>query len=388
MIRTPLLVFFGLVAAALNGQLAYEGVVRDAVTGEPIPFVNIGIVDRGIGTISDENGEFLLEFRPREVKKGDIIRMSSLGYLPHEIPITLLKEDVLKLIVRLKPKPLSLDEVVLTDKEYVEVEDEVGYRDLLGKGIGYWKDSVAMGGELASRIRVRKGLRKLNTLFFNVLHNPSDSVRLRVNIYDLADNWGTPGQNLNESGKSILHLLRAEDILTVIDLKPYDIWVRDDFIVSLELLGVYGTENISLSLPAGEVKATYSYRRYASQGSWERIGESVVGFWLQSTHYTDKSRKAAKPRQLRKREKNEREISGTVFEIVTSGRSEMRSRRRGATVSNYTSNTSVITDEWGRFRIRAVKGDVLGVSYPGMYQVLVKVEDDRYYNFQLYPEKN
>ena len=388
MTRKLLLLFFGLACTILHGQLAYEGVVKDALTGQPIPFVNIGIVDRGIGTISNKNGEFLLEFRLREVKQGDIIRMSSLGYLPHEIPITLLKEDVLKLIVRLKPKPLSLDEVVLTDKEYVEVEDEVGYRDLLGKGIGYWKDSVALGGELASRIRVRKGLRKLNTLFFNVLHNPSDSVRLRVNIYDLADNWGTPGKNLNESGRSILHVLRAEDILSVIDLKPYDIWVRNDFIVSLELLGVYGTEHISLSLPAGEVSAAYSYRRYASQGSWERIGESVVGFWLQSTFYTDKPRRASKPAELRKREKKEREISGTVFETVTSGRSEMRSRRRGATVSNYTSNTSVKTDEWGRFRIKVVKGDILGVSYPGMYQVFIKVEDNRYYNFQLYPEKN
>ena len=372
----------------LYGQLAYEGEILDAVTGRPIPFVNIGIVDRGIGTISNEEGEFLLEFRPREVENGDIVRMSSLGYEPHEIPISLLKEDVLKLIIRLKPDPLSLDEVVLTDKEYVAIADEVGYRDLLGKGIGYWKDSVALGGELASRIRVRKGLRRLNTLFFNVLHNPSDSVRLRVNIYDLADKWGKPGKNLNESGKNILHILRAEDILTVIDLKPFNIWVRDDFIVSLELLGVYGTESISLSLPAGNVVAAESYRRYASQGSWDRVGEGVVGFWVQSTFYTDKPRKATKPRQLRKREKKEREISGTVFETVSSGRADMRSRRQGATVSNYTSNTSVKTDEWGRYRIKVVKGDIIGVSYPGMYQVLIEVQDNRFYNFQLHAEKH
>lgn len=373
---------------ALQGQLAYEGVVLDADTGTPIPFVNIGIVDRGVGTISNENGEFLLEFRPREVQQGDIVRISSLGYIPRKIPVSLLKEDVLKLIIRLQPNPVSLEEVVLTDKEYVEVEDEVGYRDLLGKGIGYWKDSVALGGELASKIRVRKGLRRLNTLFFNVLHNPSDSVRLRVNIYEPADKWGAPGKNLNESGRSILHVLRSDEILTVIDLKPYNIWVRDDFIVSLELLGVFGTENISLSLPAGNLPGVPSHRRYTSQGSWERIDDSAVGFWLQSTFYTDKPRKANKPRQLRKREKKEREISGTVFEIISSGRSEMRSRRRGATISNYTSNKSVKTDEWGRFRIKAVKGDILGVSYPGMYQVLTKVEEISFYNFQLYPVKN
>ena len=104
-----LLVLF---ATDLHGQLAYEGVVTDDATA----------------------GKFILEFRPSEVERRDIIRISSLGYLSREIPVTLLKEDVLKLMIRLKPEPLSLDEVILTDKEYVEVEEEVGYRNLLGQG--------------------------------------------------------------------------------------------------------------------------------------------------------------------------------------------------------------------------------------------------------------
>ena len=301
-----LLVLF---ATDLHGQLAYEGVVTDDATGKPIPFVNIGIIDRGIGTITDEAGKFILEFRPSEVERRDIIRISSLGYLSREIPVTLLKEDVLKLMIRLKPEPLSLDEVILTDKEYVEVEEEVGYRNLLGQGIGYWKDSVALGGELASRIRVRKGLRRLNTLFFNVLNNPSDSVRLRINIYEVGEKWGYPNKNLNQTGKNILYLLPADRILTVIDLKPYDIWVRNDFIISIELLGVYGTDNVQLSLPAGSDGR--SFRRYASQGSWESI-DGKVGFWLQSTLFTDNPRKIKK-KEIGKRQKREREISGYVF---------------------------------------------------------------------------
>ena len=47
----------------LQAQLAYSGSVVDATTGEPIPFVNIGVVDRAIGTVTNEEGDFLLEFR-------------------------------------------------------------------------------------------------------------------------------------------------------------------------------------------------------------------------------------------------------------------------------------------------------------------------------------
>lgn len=385
MFRKVLQLIIGIVCATLQGQLAYEGVVTDADTGKPIPFVNIGIVDRGIGTISNEEGEFLLQFRPSEIENGDIIRMSSLGYLPYEVPITILKEDVLKLMIRLKPEPLSLDEVVLTDTEYVEVEDYVGYRNLVGKGIGYWKDSVALGGELASRIRVRKGLRRLNTLFFNVLNNPSDSVRLRINLYETAEKGTDPGNNLNQTGRNILYVLPAEEILSVIDLKPYDIWVRNDFIVSLELLGVYGTENIELTLPAGS--EGQSYRRYASQGSWESI-DGAVGFWLQSTLYADKSRRIPNQSAQRKRQKNEREISGYVFTPGSSRGSMTRWPRAGAVISNYTSNVSVKTDEWGRYRIKVAKGDVLGVSYPGMLQLIIEVEEPRNFNFQMYAARN
>ncbi|MCE2611993.1 carboxypeptidase-like regulatory domain-containing protein [Flavobacteriaceae bacterium D16] len=388
MIRKLLVFLFVLAYSVVHAQLAFEGEVLDAATGKPIPFVNIGIVDRGIGTITNENGEFLLEFRRSEVDKGDIIRISSLGYLSHEIPITLLKKDVLKLIIRLKPKAESLDEVVVTNKNYERIEDEVGYRNLSLEAIGYWKDSVALGGELASAIRVKKGLRRLNTLYFKILHNPSDSIRIRVNIYEPQGKWKKPGKNLNESGNNIIHVLRNTDLLAVIDLKPYDIWVRDDFIVSLELLGVYGTENISLSLPAGKVNSTRSFRRYASQGSWELMGMNVLGFGVQSTYYAEKTRKSSIPRQTRKREERESEISGYVITTAANGNYQVISRRSGATITNYTSNVSVKTDKLGRYRLKVVKGDILGVSYPGTRKLLMEVEEPNDLIFRLDPEKN
>lgn len=364
-----------LVVLPLQAQMAFNGSVVDAVTGEPLPFVNIGVVDRAIGTVSDEDGNFLLEFRREKVGPADFLRISSLGYESTEIPLSRLEQSRTHFTFRLKPAPIGLDEVMVSTAELFEVEEEVGYPDMMGRGIGYWKDSVALGGELGSRIRVTQGLRRLNALFFQVLDNPSDSVQLRVNIYKTDIKSTYPGTNANKSGKSILHTLRKGESLVVIDLSYADIWVSEDFIISLELLGVYGTERVGLSLPAGASPGGESFRRYASQSRWERLEESAMGFSVQSTLYTDNPRRLPKARVVRKREKNEKSISGYVFHAGNP--------LKEASIRNYTRNERVQTDKWGRYTTIISKGDILSVSYPGMLEIVVEVEEPRNFNFQL-----
>ena len=376
MVRAFLLVGLTL---ALNGygQTVYSGEVVDADSGEPIPFVNIGVPGRGLGTVSDEHGQFLLELLPFEVESIDVLRLSSLGYEPREIPLLQLSGND---VYRLEPEPIALSEVVVSTSELYQVEEEIGYPDLLGKGIGYWKDSVALGGELASLIRVGPGNRKLNALFFELVYNPSDSVRLRINFYEPMSGVGYPIQNLNQSGKNILYTLKKSSGLCVVDLEPYDIWVKDDFVVSLELLAVYGTEKVGLSLPAGSMERGQAFRRFASQDSWERIKGSVVGYYFQSTLFTEDKRRLPKARIVRKRMKNEKEISGFVFYA--------NRPVKGAQLRNYTRNVTTNTDERGRYRTTVSRGDVLGITYPGLPSLVVEIEDPKNFNFQLPPGGN
>ncbi len=362
----------------MNAQRSVQGTVLDASTGSPIPFVNIGVVGGSTGTVTETNGTFVLEFGPGTLLSIDILRLSSLGYRPMEVRIADLESQTQPLVFRMEPEPIALNEVVLSTSTLYQVEEEIGYPDLEGQGVGYWKDSVALGGELATLIRIDKGQRKLNTLFLETLYNPSDSIRLRVNFYKPLSGIGYPTQNLNQSGRNILYTLKGSEHLSVIDLEPYDIWVEDDFIVSLELLAVYGRQSVGLGLPAGKWDGASSYRRYASQASWERIGESAMGYYLQSTLYTDNPRRLPKPRVVRKREKNQREISGFVF---YAGRP-----LQGATVRNYTQNRTVASDRMGRYRITVSKGDIIGVSYPGLKALIVDIVEPRNFNFQMQPE--
>ena len=308
----------------------------------------------------------------------DILRISSLGYRPLEVRVTDLETLPKPLVFQLEPEPIALNEVVLSTSALYQVEEEIGYPDLAGEGVGYWKDSVSLGGELATLIKVDKGQRKLNALFLETVYNPSDSIRLRINFYEQLSGIGYPAQNLNQSGTNILYTLKGSEPLSVIDLEPYDIWVKDDFIVSLELLAVYGRKSVALGMPAGQRDGASSFRRYASQASWDRIGESAMGYYLQSTLYTDNPRRLPKPRVVRKREKNQQEISGFVF---YAGRP-----LQGATLRNYTQNRTVVSDRMGRYRITVSREDIIGVTYPGLKDLIVEIREPGNFNFQMQPE--
>ena len=142
------LLLFLLLTWGAQAQSEYAGSVVDAETGQPIPFVNVGVVGRSIGTVSDVDGSFLLELPPNRLSGTDLIRISSLGYEPVVLPFARFQEQKDRLVFRLQQQPISLQEVVLTNLPGYQVEEEVGYPGLSGKGIGYWKDSAALGGEL------------------------------------------------------------------------------------------------------------------------------------------------------------------------------------------------------------------------------------------------
>ena len=52
-----------------------RGVVKDSISGEPIPFVNIWVENETVGTTSETNGSFSLD-----IKDEKLLVFSALGY--------------------------------------------------------------------------------------------------------------------------------------------------------------------------------------------------------------------------------------------------------------------------------------------------------------------
>ena len=147
------LAYLGIGMLPVLAQSRMTAKVIDAVTKEPIPYVNIGFLNKGIGTVSDETGFFTLPLDKSIHSESDLVEISCIGYAKLVLPFANLLRDR-KTIYELKPSPIELDEIVLSAKESnVRAFKEgkkvtIGYSYVSSGTVGYWKDQIALGGEL------------------------------------------------------------------------------------------------------------------------------------------------------------------------------------------------------------------------------------------------
>ncbi|PRX55163.1 carboxypeptidase-like regulatory domain-containing protein [Flagellimonas meridianipacifica] len=374
------LLFCIAIPLTIAAQKDFKGRVLDAKTNAPIPYVNIGIVNKGVGTVSDEEGLFHLPLDANELQSDESILFSSLGYQPLEIPVKKVEFVYNEYPeIKLMPEAVRLEEVVVTNIETELVDELVGNKSSFGSNsYGYWKDNVALGGELASRIRVKKGYRKLNTLGFEIAANPMDSVLLRINIYDISGTKDGPKINLNKSGKNILFKLKKEDSQPRINLTDYSIFVEDDFIVSLELVKVYGNDPVALAIPAIH-NETGSFRRYASQDKWEWISDSGMAYFLETSVFLPKKEAERIIKKENRRKKRMYRIYGFV---INNG--VMLSQVR---VTNTRTKESADTDEKGTYSIYAKSTDILCFEKPNYTTRCFKMKNRATLNVQLSLDK-
>lgn len=357
-------------------QQDYKGKLMDAQTKEPLPYVNIGVFGKGIGTVSDEEGIFHLPIDTSLLTGSDVVQFSSMGYETIKITVADLEfvyNDYPE--IRMRPKDVVLNEVIVTNKGAYEVSDIVGYQNYGEQVFGYWKDNIALGGELATKIKVKKGLRKLNTLFFDVFSNPSDSVLIRVNLYKTGKSKDAPGENLNRSNENILHTIYPATKIAIVDLAPFDIYVNNDFFVSLELLKVYGEQPIGLVLGASSDKGTYSLRKSASLGKWEVLSQSAMAYHLNTTYFSNKKKAESK---VVKAQRSKQNISGFVF--------SSRRPLSNIKVTNLSTNESIFSNAKGRYQILGEKDDIISFKGEGYKKKTVILLDKTNVNINLVRE--
>ena len=333
------------------------------------------------------------------IEIADEVIFSSLGYTLITIPVSKVKLVFNEYpVISMVPTNLELEGVVVSDKANYMVPETVGYSNRGEEVFGYWKDNIAFGGELGTRVVVKKGLRRLDNFIFEVWHNPSDSLLLRVNVYDDDGRLGLPKTNLNKSGKNILYSLTKDERMVSIDLKPYEIFVENDFIISLELLKVYGNEDLGLVVAAvkdisNEKRALQqsawtrvvdeghgTFRKYASQGKWERITDLNMAYTVETSRLVDEKEYA---RFQRKEDKNsERRRYVTGFAIVNG------KMVQGVSIFNHSTKETAKTDERGRFSIAANKNDIVSFTKEGYKPRSYKINAKPTLNVRLIPAVN
>lgn len=263
-------------------EITIEASVKDAKTQQGIPFVNIGIKGKAIGTVSEDDGRFELSFIDGLVTSKDTLVISHIGYTTQQIDAkSLFKQLESSKEFFLEPEVNAMPTTVINAAEAKSTV--LGRMIADGNTIGYWKDKRGLGGEITTQITVREKNTKLKRFSFNVLENQADSLLVRINVYDIKDNL--PYNNLLLG--NIYHTIIGEGKQTV-DLRNYGIVTDDDVIIGIELLKVYG-ENIGFAIGGGKGKR--SFTKLASQGDWIVKNGIAMAFSVEASVPVSKARK-------------------------------------------------------------------------------------------------
>ena len=271
--KTFLFLFaFLLCIPVLNAQYILQGRIIDALTKEPLPFVNVGVLKKELGTVSNEDGFFFLEVP--DVFAKETLRFSMIGFDERDFQVADLEAILLSNnTLVLAEQTIFLEEVVLTaeKKWYTRVSGNATTSKLLITGF----TSNQLGNEIALFVKVKKTPAYIEGIQFSVVENIYPEVRFRVNVY--SSEYRFPDENILK--ENIFVTLKQSEGIISVDLKEYDILVDDDVFISLEWIDEdLGSEGLWFS--AG-VFGKSIYARSTSQAEWKKqrglsLGMSVT----------------------------------------------------------------------------------------------------------------
>lgn len=249
------------------GQTELIGQVIDALTEEPIPYVNIGLVDENIGTVSDEQGYFQLEIDPLQYSQSNL-RFSMIGF---ESKTYVLQEYLQKelLIIPLTEESTELEEVVVSTKR-TQFETKILGNKTTTKLIYAAFTTNKLGNEMGFVVRQRKRPMILKKFNISLVENDYGLIRFRLNFYSVEN--GLPTSTLLK--ENIIIETDATSGIVSKDLAPYEIVIDEDFFVSIEWIEDLGPGKLYFS---GGFFGSPLIAREVSQGTWSKVGSGSVG---------------------------------------------------------------------------------------------------------------
>jgi hypothetical protein len=201
-------------------QSTLDGTTLNEETGEPLPYVNIGIPSLGTGTVSDASGIYRLSY----TSETDSVLFSAIGF---ESALRSVSDLLRNPDIRLTPALYEMEELVVTGTA-AEASDIYGHRlRRRGDNIGF--GSTQLGTEIGAQIEISRPV-LLRSAHFQVYRAGADSLLFRVNLYSLDERLD--GQNLIP--ENVILPAPSEPGILSVDLEPYDIVVEEDVLLSLE----------------------------------------------------------------------------------------------------------------------------------------------------------
>jgi hypothetical protein len=265
-IKRGLLLFILFIPGIVFCQ-SFKGMVLTNETRRGIGFVNVGIIGKNVGTVTDQLGNFSLVIDSRY--DNDSLRFSLIGYEPRSYLVRAFREDSVKVIL-LKTKMYNLDEVKVTYHRARSIRLGVPVvSDQLKSGFA----DNELGSELGIKVETN-GRVRLEDINLNVATCTYDSVTYRLNIYQCLDE----DEYVNILQKPIYVTFSNDKIKQAItlDLKKYSIIIEGPVLISLELYKDLGEGRLLFHT---QFFTGTTYHRKTSEGRWT-AAPGLIGMYL------------------------------------------------------------------------------------------------------------
>ncbi len=257
-------------------QNSLKGVVLDAESNKPVPYVSIGITDKPNGTVSNAEGEFKIDLDTK-VNNNDTLKFSSVGYQSKAFLVAELRDKFKggPLNISLEKAVKELKQVTINAKRVnVKILGYETVSKLLGLGFG----SNSIGSQAGVRIPIKHPNTNIENLSFFIIQNSFERLTLRVNIYEMKD--GKPGDNILT--ENIIYKVEHKQTGKItIDLSQYNINVDKDVLITLEWIEAQSATDSTFSVSAVLFGSTYF--RQASEYLWKKKGPGV-GFSVKANY--------------------------------------------------------------------------------------------------------
>jgi hypothetical protein len=232
-----------------------------------VSFVNVGIIGKNVGTVTDQAGNFSLELD--KIYDKDSIRFSMIGYESRSFLVRAFKDNAIKTIY-LGPKSYSLTEVKIVYHKAREVR--LG-TPVISEALKSGFAENNLGSELGVKLNTRETV-KLEDINLNVATCTYDSVTYRLNIYKTIDN--IEYKNILTQPIYISFSKDKIDKPITLALGKYSIIVEGDILVTLELYKDLGQGKL---LFYTQYFTGFTYHKKTSEGKWTKApGE--IGMYL------------------------------------------------------------------------------------------------------------
>jgi len=192
-------------------------------SGKPIPYANIGIENTSYGTVSDKEGDFIID--SKFLSENNTIIISCLGYRTKTIIVTKKAE----IEITLEPNVYELKEVTIGFPKYKN--KKIG-NNLLSRNVVVAFSSHNLGAEVGKFIKISKGKSYIvEKIHFNISEMGYKKGVFRINFYNATDEKNIDNERINTKD-IIMEVSNIGDV--DVDVTEENLIFSNSFLISIE----------------------------------------------------------------------------------------------------------------------------------------------------------